>query len=68
MESRRRGISCVQLKEGKLTGLATSCVGTVFENIIEGKVGETQVTGRKGRRHKQLLDNLKETEVYWTYK
>jgi hypothetical protein len=49
--------------------LATSCVGTVFENIIEGKVeGGTEVTGRKGRIHKQLLDNLKETRVYWTYK
>jgi hypothetical protein len=30
IESRRRGISYIQLKEGRLTGLVTSCVGTAF--------------------------------------
>jgi len=28
--SRRKGISCRQWKEGYLTGLVTSCVGTAF--------------------------------------
>jgi hypothetical protein len=32
IQSRRRGISYVQYKEGRLTGLVTSCVGTAFLN------------------------------------
>jgi len=30
VESRRRGISYIQYKEGWLTGLATSCIGAAF--------------------------------------
>jgi hypothetical protein len=28
--AKRKGISYIQYKEGKLTGLVTSCVGTAF--------------------------------------
>jgi hypothetical protein len=30
-ESRRRGISYIQQKERRLTGLVTDCVGTAFK-------------------------------------
>jgi hypothetical protein len=33
--------------------------------MIEGKI---KGTGRRIRRHKQLLDDLKETRVYWKLK
>jgi hypothetical protein len=45
--------------------LVTSCVGTAFWNVIEGKIeGRREVTGRRGRRCKQLLDDLKEKRGY----
>ena len=35
-------------------------------NVIHGKIGEIiEVLGRRGRRRKQLLDDLKETRGYW---
>jgi hypothetical protein len=37
----------------------------VFEGKREGRI---QVTGRQGRKRKQLLDGLKETEGYWKLK
>jgi hypothetical protein len=30
--------------------------------------GKTEVTGRRGRRRKQLLDYLKEKRIYWKLK
>jgi hypothetical protein len=37
--------------------------------VIEGKVEERiKVTGRRGKRRKQLLDGLKETIDYWKLK
>jgi hypothetical protein len=37
--------------------------------VIEGKVeGRIEMTGRRGRRHKQLLDDLKEKRRYWKLK
>jgi hypothetical protein len=36
---------------------------------MEGKIeGRIDVTGRRGRRRKQLLDFFKETGVYWELK
>ena len=36
------------------------------KHVIEGKVGiRIEVTGRRGTRYKQLLDDLKEKRVYW---
>jgi len=37
----------------------------VIERVIEGRV---EVTERRGRRRKQLLDDLKEKGVYWKLK
>jgi len=35
------------------------------EHVIEGEIKErTKLTGRRGRRHKQLLDDLEEKRVY----
>jgi hypothetical protein len=37
--------------------------------VIEGKLkGRTEMTGRRGRRRKQLLDDLKEKRIYWKLK
>ena len=36
-----------------------------LKGVIEGRV---EGTGRRGRRHKQLLDDVKETTRYWKLK
>jgi hypothetical protein len=37
--------------------------------VIEGKLeGRIEMTGRRGRRRKQLLDDLKEKRRYWELK
>jgi hypothetical protein len=37
--------------------------------VIEGKIeGRVEITGKRGRRHKQLLDELKEKKRYWKLK
>jgi hypothetical protein len=42
---------------------------SLLKHIIEGKIEERiEVTGRLGRRRKQLLDNLKEKRTYWELK
>ena len=41
----------------------------VLKHVIDGKIeGRVEVTGRVGRGRKQLLDDLKETRVYWKWK
>jgi hypothetical protein len=41
----------------------------LLKHIIEGKVeGGIEVTGRQGRRSKQLLDDLNEIREYWKLK
>jgi len=41
----------------------------LLKHIIGGKAeGKVEVTGRRGRRRMQLLDNLKETRKYWKLK
>jgi hypothetical protein len=41
----------------------------LINHIIEGKVGEgIYVTGRRGRRRKQILDDVKKTTGYWKFK
>jgi hypothetical protein len=40
-----------------------------LNNVTEGKrEGIMEVTGRRGRRGKQLLDDLEETRGYWKLK
>jgi hypothetical protein len=41
----------------------------LLKNVIEGTLeGRIEMTGRRGRRRKQLLDDLKETRRYWKLK
>jgi len=41
----------------------------LLKHVIEGRIkGRTKVTGRRGRRHKQLLDDLREKSVYCRWK
>jgi hypothetical protein len=41
----------------------------LLKHVIEGKLeGRIEMTGRKGRRCKQLLDDLKEKRGYWKLK
>jgi hypothetical protein len=38
----------------------------LLQHVIEGKIqGRMEVTGRRGRRRKKLLDGLKEKRGYW---
>jgi hypothetical protein len=38
----------------------------LLKQVIEGKLeGRIEMTGRRGRRRKQLLDDLKEKKRYW---
>jgi hypothetical protein len=44
---------------------ALYAVNSLLKEVIEGKrKGRIEVTGRQGRRHKQLLDDLKEMAGY----
>jgi hypothetical protein len=41
----------------------------LLKHVIEGKIeGRVEMTGRRGRRRKQLLDDLKEKRSYWKLK
>jgi hypothetical protein len=41
----------------------------LLKHLIEGKLeGRIEMTGRRGRRRKQLLDDLKEKGRYWKLK
>jgi hypothetical protein len=41
----------------------------LLTHVIEGKIeGRIQVTGKRGRRHKQLLDKREEKRGYWKLK
>jgi hypothetical protein len=66
LESRSREISCMKKVNGKLSGLVAFCVETAFLlQVIEGKIkGGIEVTGRRGRRRRKLLDDLKERRRY----
>jgi hypothetical protein len=41
------------------------CRNCLLQRVIEGKIkGGIEVTGRRGRRHRKLLDGLKERRGY----
>jgi hypothetical protein len=41
----------------------------LLKHVSEGKIeGMIEVTGRRGRRRKQLLDGFKEKRSYWKFK
>ena len=44
------------------------CRNCLLRHVIGGKIEEIiEVSGRRGRRRKQLLDNLEETRGYWKW-
>jgi len=65
-EKRNIILSYRQLNTGRLTKLVIPCIGSTPLKHAEGKHidGKTEGIGRQGRRHKQLLDGLKETRQY----
>jgi hypothetical protein len=45
------------------------CRNCLLKHAIEGKLeGRIEMTRRRGRRRKQLLDDLKEKRIYWKLK
>jgi hypothetical protein len=44
------------------------CRNCLLKDVIEKKIEGKIVTGRRGRRHNQLLDDLKKTSGYWKLK
>jgi len=41
----------------------------LLKHVIEGKIGgRIKMTGRRGRRRRQLLDDVKGTSTYWILK
>jgi len=65
--SKRRGISYIWWKVWRLTEFVESCVGS--GHIIERKIEErVKVTGRRRKRIKLLLDDLKEKRSCWKLK
>ena len=57
----------MQQNGGRLTGLDTSWVETAFSSTLLEERYRVEM-GRRGRRRKQLLDNLKEKRRYWNLK
>jgi hypothetical protein len=66
--SRRKGVSYVNKKNANWIGhiLRRNCV---LKHVIEGKSeGKVEVLGRRGRRRKQLLEDLMGTRGYLSWK
>ena len=56
------------IKIRKANWIGHMCRNCLLKHIIERKIEGIEVTGRRGRRHKQLLDDIKETRGYWKLK
>ena len=56
---REKYLTCNK-KEETLPGLATPCVGTYKICYRRKEVGRIKLTGSRGRRRQQLLDDVKE--------
>jgi hypothetical protein len=53
------------IKEGKVTLMVTSDVGSAFGNmLLKDREGRIEVTERRGRKREKLLDELKETRQF----
>ena len=72
---RKRGVKAKMNIPHKITNRKVNSIGHILrinclvKRVIEGKVeGRIEVTGRQGKIHKQLLDDLKETSGYWKLK
>jgi len=64
----RRLLDAIKRRQADWIG-RTWRVNCLLENFVEGKMEvRIQVTGRRGRRRKQLLDDLREKRSYWNLK
>ena len=64
--SKRRGIFYIRIIKRKKANCPDNIMrgNCLVKHVIEGKIEEEiEVTGRKGRRRKQLLDDLRKREV-----
>jgi hypothetical protein len=68
VKEERNILRTVKRRKAKWIGrnLRRNCL---LKHVIERKIeGQLEVTGRRGRRRKQLLDYVKETRGYWRLK
>jgi hypothetical protein len=70
IQSRRRGTSNIQKKGGKFKWIDHMLLrNCLLKHMIEQKLeGRIEVMGRRGRRRKQLLDDIKEKKADWKLK
>jgi hypothetical protein len=64
VKEERNILRTIKWRKANLIGsiLPRNCL---LKHVTEGKVeGRLEVTGRQGRRHRQLLDDLKEKKGY----
>jgi hypothetical protein len=66
LESRSRGISYMKYVKRKANWIGhILCRNCLLQRVTEGKIqGRVEVTGRRGIRHRKVLDNLKERRGY----
>jgi hypothetical protein len=65
LQSKSRIIEYMKYVNGRLTGLVTLCRNCLLQQVIGGKIkGGVEVTERRGRRRRKLLDDLKERREY----
>jgi hypothetical protein len=68
VEEERNIVHTIKRREANWIGhiLRRNCL---LKHVIEGKLeGRVEVAGRRGRRRKQLLDDLKGKRRYWKLK
>jgi hypothetical protein len=65
VKEERNIVHTIKRRKGNWIGhnLRRNCF---LKHVIEGKLeGRTEMTGRGGKRRKQLVDDLKEQRRYW---
>ena len=68
LKEERSTLHAVKRREGNRVGHIL-CRNCLLKHIIEGKIeGRIEVTGRRERRHKQVVEDLRETRRYWKLK
>jgi hypothetical protein len=58
-------LKIAHLKGRKVYRIGHIALELPFKSVIEGRI---EVTERRGRRHEQLLEDLKEKKGYWKLK
>jgi hypothetical protein len=68
VKEERQNVHTIKRRKAKWIGhiLRRNCL---LKHVVEEKLeGRIEMTGRRGRRRKQLLDDLKEKRRYWKLK